>query len=589
MINLIRLLREGKILDLLSRRSPLTVAEFCAEFENVSAVSIRRDIARLAARGALVRTHGGASAKAKMTSGPANDDGHEVGSGIETVDAIVLPPVDGRAADTLRLMAKRRGIPFLAESSPQTGGIYLGPDNFAAGRDLGTTAGRLLAGQLEEARILLISLEDLPNTRARCDGFLAGFTAAFSGPIRQWRVNGQGSFRVSLQASLDVYETAPGINVAFGVNDHSILAALEAADRVNIDLAGFSVGGEGSILFEALARRRKLRACAALFPEIVGMRAVDVLADALMGAGLPAEVRTPHVVLTPETLTDFYQRTASGYALIADAPVRLGLPMMPASRGRSTGQQRSIGFVPHYPAHEWYRGMARAMERRATELGLELRVSAPTAGIAREIRTLRKLIAGVAARRVRPGDTVLINAGAIAMPLAEAIENARDVTVVTNGFDVLAHLSGRRGLKVILTSGEYQAKDRCLVGPSLGALFETLRVDKAFLSIDGISARFGASLADERLALAARRFVEASREVFVLADHSLVGVEANHRIAPPRALTELITDSGSLPADRLACAEAGLRVILADQEDEPEDNSAALELANFSDRVPVRN
>ena len=586
---MIRSLREGKILELLSRRSSLRVAEFCAEFENVSAVSIRRDIARLAARGALVRTHGGASAKAKMAAGRLSDDDQDVGSGIESVDAIVLPPVDGRVADTLRLMAKRRGIPFLAESSPQMGGIYLGPDNFAAGRDLGTTAGRLLAGQLEEARILLVSLEDLPNTRARCDGFLAGFTAAFAGPVRQWRVNGQGSFRVSLQASLDVYETTPGINLAFGVNDHSILAALEAADRVNLDLAGFSVGGEGSILFDALARRRKLRACAALFPEIVGMRAVDVLADALMGAGLPAEVRTPHVVLTPETLTDFYQRTASGYALAADAPARLGFPITLASRHRSNGRQRSIGFVPHYPAHEWYRSMARAMERRATERGLELRVSAPTAGIAREIRALRKLIAGVAARRIRSGDTVLINAGTMAMPLAEAIENAREVTVVTNGFDVLAHLSKRPGLKVILTSGEYQGKDRCLVGPSLGALFETLRVDKAFLSVDGISARFGASLADERMALAARRFVEASRETFVLADHSLVGVEANHRIVPPCALTELITDSGSLPADRLAFAETGLRVILADQDDEPEDNLAALGPPKFPDRVTARN
>ena len=154
---------------------------------------------------------------------------------------------------------------------------------------------------------------------------------------------------------------------------------------------------------------------------------------------------------------------------------------------------------------------------------------------------------------------------------------------MTNSFDVLAHLSGRPGLKVILTSGEYQAKDRCLVGPSLGALFETLRVDKAFLSVDGISAQFGASMRDERLALAARRFVEASREVFVLADHSLVGVEANHRIAPPRALHELITDSGSLPADRLACAAAGLRVILADEEgtaaNAPKEPPAGLEPA----------
>lgn len=526
----------------------------------MSPISIRRDLARLAARGDLLRTHGGALVKRNAPEG-----GQEVDVGIQNVDAIILPPVGGRAAETLRMMARRRRIPFLAESSPQPGGTYLGPDNEAAGRDLGQVAGRMLAGTLGEARILLVSLEELSNTQARCEGFLAGFKEAFPGSVRHWRVNGRGSFRISLQASLDILETQPGVNVVFGVNDHSILAALEAAARLRTEVAGFSVGGEGGALFEKLADKTQLKACAALFPEIVGMRAVDVLADALAGSGMPDSVQTPHVVLTPATMGDFYHRSAGGFVLSPDAPARLGLPAGGACR-RARAPKPLIGFVPHYPAHDWYRSMARAMERRAVELGLELRVSAPTAEIAREIRDLRRLIATAAAARLGPGDTVLINAGPMAMPLAEALTGARHVTVVTNAFDVLEHLSGRTDLKVILTSGEYQARDRCLVGPSLGALFETLRVDKAFLSVDGMSAQFGASMSDERLALAARRFVEASREVFVLADHSLVGVEANHRIAPPRALHELITDPGSLPADRLACAAAGMRVSLADEE-----------------------
>jgi DeoR/GlpR family transcriptional regulator of sugar metabolism len=557
-IKMIKSERERKILELLAAHSRLSVDALQKEIGPVSPISIRRDLARLAARGDLLRTHGGAVAKRNAPEG-----GQEVDAGIKDVDAIILPPVGGRAAETLRMVARRRRIPFLAESSPQPGGTYLGPDNEAAGRDLGQAAGRMLAGSLKEACILLVSLEQLSNTQARCDGFLAGFKDAFPGSVRHWRVNGCGSFRISLQASLDILETQPGVNVVFGVNDHSILAALDAAARLRTEVAGFSVGGEGGALFEKLAENAQLKACAALFPEIVGMRAIDVLADALAGAGMPDSVQTPHVVLTPATMGDFYHRSAGGFVLSPDAPARLGLPARLASR--HTRSKAMIGFVPHYPAHDWYRSMARAMERRAVELGLELRVSAPTAEIAREIRDLRRLIAAAAAARVGPGDTVLINAGLMAMPLAEALTGARHVTVVTNAFDVLEHLSGRADLKVILTSGEYQAKDRCLVGPSLGALFETLRVDKAFLSVDGISAQFGASMSDERLALAARRFVEASREVFVLADHSLVGVEANHRIAPPRALHELITDPGSLPVDRLACAAAGMRVSLADE------------------------
>jgi DeoR/GlpR family transcriptional regulator of sugar metabolism len=68
------------------------------------------------------------------------------------------------------------------------------------------------------------------------------------------------------------------------------------------------------------------------------------------------------------------------------------------------------------------------------------------------------------------------------------------------------------------------------------------------------------------MALAARRFVHASRAVYVMADHSLVGQDANHRIVALDRVDELITDSGSLPADRLAFASAGTGIAIADEE-----------------------
>lgn len=148
--------------------------------------------------------------------------------------------------------------------------------------------------------------------------------------------------------------------------------------------------------------------------------------------------------------------------------------------------------------------------------------------------------------------------------LADELTRTRDITVVTNSLDVMERLTGLAGLKLILTSGEYDPRHRCLVGPSLGALFETLRVDRAFLSVDGLTARFGPSAADERLALAARRLAEAARETVVLADHSLVGVDASNRIVPMSAVAEVLTDAGSLPADRLQLAAQGSVVSIAD-------------------------
>ena len=560
--------REARILAILNEVGVASIHDLAGKLGRVSEVTVRRDVAKLAGDGALRRSHGGVSKMNGMGAAPeALASAEDFALPIDDADAIVLPPLEGKGAETLRLMARRRRIPFLAESAPQAGGTYLGSDNVAAGRDLGEAAARFLTGRIKVARILVVSLEALPNTRARCDGFLAGFENSFAGEVVHWRVDGRGIFRSALRASLDALQAHPDINVLFGVNDHSILAAIEASDRLGLDgVSGFSVGGEGGALFDSLLQGGKLVACCALFPELVGARAVDVLAVALSGGAMPAEVKTPHAVVTRANLHDFYRRDDSGWSF-APSPRLADLAMGPPGKVQpGERRRRRIGFVPHYPAHDWYRNMQKAMQHRADELGLELAVAAPQAGIAREISAIRRVIARAAAAEVVPGDTILINHGEVSLFLAEELRTATDVTVVTNSLDVLERLSGRSGLKVILTSGELHVKARCLVGPSLGALFETLRVDKAFLAVDGISARFGPSASDERMALAARRFVDASREVHVMADHSLVGQDANHRIVALDRVDELITDSGSLPADRLAFASAGTGITIADEE-----------------------
>lgn len=556
--------REARIQAILDEVGIASIQEIAKRLGQTSAVTVRRDIARLAAQGLVRRSHGGAAAPQARPPVPKAAPPPDSPANLDGVGAIVLPPLEGSGAETLRLMARRRRIPFLAESAPQEGGVYLGPDNHAAGRDLGRLAGAELNGRIKAAKILIVSLEALPNTRLRSDAFLEGFRSSFKGDVRHWRVDGRGAFKSALRASLDALQAHPDINVLFGVNDHSILAALEASERLGRDrVHAFSVGGEGAALFEVLSTGGKLRACAALFPEFVGARAVEVLGLALAGGAMPREVKTPHAILTPSTLGKYYRRAEEGWAFASDSLAGLAAA---EALPKFSGQRPTIGFVPHYPAHDWYRNMQRAMQRRADELGLALRVAAPETGIAREIQALRRVIARAAAAMIKPGDTVLINQGETSLYLAEELRAAQNLTIVTNALDVVDRLNGRPGLKVILTGGELQTKDRCLVGPSLGGLFETIRVDKAFLSVDGVTARFGPSAADERLALAGRRCAEAAREVVVMADHSLIGQDASHRIVPPDGVDDIITDSGSLPSHRFALASTGARVTLADEE-----------------------
>ena len=555
--------REAVILALLEERGVVSLQSLVERCGGVSAVTLRRDLSRLESRGKLQRTHGGAinvkSPDAIVMSEP--DEMQRL------FDGLVLPPISGRWAHTLRQQAMRRGIPFLAESAPQVGGLYLGPRNYAASRELGKHAGREHGDRSPTAELLLIALEALPNTRERVEGFLAGFTETFPGRLISHRVDGRGIFKEAMRQTREAFRTRPTIDVVFGVNDHTILGALEVARQLGAPVAGYSVGGEGGALFDELARGGLLKATLALFPEVVGRLAVDTICRRFAGEECGEAIITPGEILAPDTLADFYRREGDQWRIrpeVLDRMCEGRLYSGPSVAGRS------IGFMLHYPSHEWYRNLASAMRQRCAEFGVHFVARNAEDEVAEQLRGIRRVIAAAAAAQVRPRDTLLIDGGECSRYFAEELKSAgREATVVTNSLAVLDALVSVPGVKVLLTAGEYQPATRSLVGPSVGALLDTIRVDKAFVSPDGVSPSFGLSFEDERAALVCRRFCEVAREVIALADHSVVGLESNVQAVRPKQFHTVLTDAGALSSHRFDLFAAGLRVIVADEEEPP--------------------
>jgi DeoR/GlpR family transcriptional regulator of sugar metabolism len=563
---MIKAQRQQRILEVLKAEGAIDVASLARTLPEVSQVTLRRDIADLAEAGSLRRTHGGAVLPdAVLLKYPVEvDSKNSKADDIEGIDAVIVPPIPGRGGDALRRHIAERAIPFLAESAAQEGGVYLGPDNMAAGRDLGRIAG----GQIRDEprpRVLVVGQPDLPNTSQRVEGFLEGLKEVLGDNVDVVSVNGQGSYKAALRVALDAMASEP-FDVGFGVNDHSAIAIAEAAERIDQDIAVYATGGENADFVGRLANRRRIRAIAAFFPELVGEHAIDILWGALKGCQMPEAVITPYTILDADTLGEHYEVHENGWQLKSIRRVPL-----PSQDNAVRSAKLRIGFIPHFPAHDWYRLMIHSMRQRADALGLELIVIPPHKGISAEVTRLRQEIARAACGGLAPGETILIGEGEATLLFAEEIrrtafqdpERLLGLTVITNALDVLFKLENAPGLKTILTSGEYQTVDRCLVGPSLGAIFERVRADRAYLAPAGLSSKFGLSSMDERLALAGSRFVDAARRTIVLADHTIIGIDANHRVARPEDIQEVITDDGALPADRQLLRSAGVLVRVA--------------------------
>lgn len=558
--------RDDLIIALLEERGIVTLRTLHKACPGVSLVTLRRDLARLEGSSRLRRTHGGAlriSPNEKLEAAPAI-----VVSDTQLVefDALILPPVKGAWSHTLRQQAIRRGALLIAESAPQVGGVYLGPRNFERSQELGRFAAEQARAKHSRAEVLLVALEGLQNTRERLEGFRDGFREAFGGETVFHRVDGRGLLKEVVRQVSDAFEAHPRINVVFGVNDHTILGALEVAERFGADVAGYSVGGEGGGLFDMLAEGQALKGVLALFPEVVGRVAIDSICSAFDGGEIGTEIITPAAVVTKETLERFYAREDGQWRLI---PSQLEAMCEPFSYAGKSGALRTIGFMLHYPSHEWYRGLAAAMRKRTGELGATLVVRNAEDEVAEEIRSIKRKIGSAVAATVEPGETLLVDGGECSRYFAEALRNTgTSASVYTNSLAVLDALVSAPSIRVFLTGGEYQSSTRMLVGPSVGNMLETIRVDRAIVSPDGIAPSFGLSFEDERAALVCRRFCASAREVVVLADHGVVGLESSVQALRHNATHTIFTDAGTLSAHRLDLSATGAGVIVVDQEDD---------------------
>ncbi|MBN6191323.1 DeoR/GlpR family DNA-binding transcription regulator [Microbacterium sp. K35] len=186
------------------------------------------------------------------------------------------------------------------------------------------------------------------------------------------------------------------------------------------------------------------------------------------------------------------------------------------------------------------------------------------------LRTQEKAsIAQAAADLVSPGMVVGLSGGttttAIAAALAAREDLAADggVTVVTNAVNIAAQLATRPDIKVVVTGGVIHSRTYELVGPFVEQLLRGVRLDIAFLGVNGMDAAAGATTQDEREAAVNRMMAERARRAVVVTDGSKLGVEAFSAVGGPELFHTVITDRGAEPALVEALRTAGYVVLLA--------------------------
>mgnify|MGYP000877726338 FL=1 len=176
----------------------------------------------------------------------------------------------------------------------------------------------------------------------------------------------------------------------------------------------------------------------------------------------------------------------------------------------------------------------------------------------------KRRIGEAAAARIRPGETVLLDAGTTTHEVAVALKEGgtQGVTVVTNNLPAALLLMDSPGIEVIVIGGQAQPRRRATLGPLAVDFLKPLRADRLFLGVSGVDPRAGLTAVDFDAVQVKRAMREHAAEVVVVADVAKIGQAAFAHIAPLSACDLLLTDAGLSDEDATALRDAGLPAIL---------------------------
>ncbi|GKV65958.1 MULTISPECIES: DeoR/GlpR family DNA-binding transcription regulator [unclassified Sporosarcina] len=159
----------------------------------------------------------------------------------------------------------------------------------------------------------------------------------------------------------------------------------------------------------------------------------------------------------------------------------------------------------------------------------------------------KKKIGKLGADLISDGDTVFIDTGTTTAELALQIVNKEDVRILTNCIPVALALMESLNKKlfsgeVILLGGTLDPIQQSISGQLSEPVLDNFNLDKAFISIGGISLVKGVSDYNLNECLLSKKVISNSKQVIVLTDQSKIGVQALCKIAPLSEVDVVLCD-----------------------------------------------
>lgn len=178
----------------------------------------------------------------------------------------------------------------------------------------------------------------------------------------------------------------------------------------------------------------------------------------------------------------------------------------------------------------------------------------------------KKAIAYEAYKLIKENDAIIIDSSSTGGQLATFIKDGdkKNITVVTNSFRTTWELMHAKNVEIIHIGGQVRSNIHSSIGAIAEAALQSLRVDKAFIGINGIDFDNGFTTPNLFESQIKRAMMKAAYQVYILADSSKFNQSYLSIVCPISRVDCLITDSGISEKLKNQADDSGLDLIIAD-------------------------
>lgn len=155
----------------------------------------------------------------------------------------------------------------------------------------------------------------------------------------------------------------------------------------------------------------------------------------------------------------------------------------------------------------------------------------------------KKEICEYAKKFIHEGSVVFLDSGSTAQILANLIASKKNIMIITHSLLVANSLIHSKHIKLVMLPGIFREKSMAFLGISTINFIKQFKIDLAFLSCEGVSIKYGATLPeilDSEIKTAVLNQAEVS---ILLADSSKFGKSFLSSFTPLNDLDFIITDN----------------------------------------------